>query len=329
MSKKAVLAVDRKCVLTDQVPAASVSRRAARPIFIAPEQSCYRQGKIVIKIEHAAARVAIQGEFMGRRRNEGLLELLVDFPWWVSVIASAMVYVFIKAIAPATFASNMHLSGLANGLSGFAGLFAALFLVPAGISFFRQVIRGKNLEAQRDLVTLRKLSWREFEGLVGEAFRRRGYFLIEQGGNQPDGGIDLILRKDGKLYLVQCKHWQSRQVGVPIIREQFGILSASKASTVFVVTSGTFTEESKAFAADKPIELIDGPMLLELVGNVQQSGQAIAGKTASAATPVSQEVACPKCGSEMKQRTAKQGANAGQPFLGCVRFPACRGTRAM
>lgn len=264
---------------------------------------------------------------MARRRNEGLLETLVDFPWWVSVIAACVVYVVIKWVAPAAFASNMILGGIAQGFSGMAGFFAALFLVPAAISFFRQVIRGKNLEAQRDLVTLRKLSWREFEGLVGEAFRRRGYFLIEQGGNQPDGGIDLILRKDGQLFLVQCKHWQSRQVGVSIIREQFGILSASKASTVFVVTSGTFTEEAKAFAAGKPIELIDGPMLLELVGDVQQSGQALSAKESTVGKPASGAVACPKCGSEMKQRIAKQGANAGQPFWGCVRFPACRGTR--
>lgn len=266
---------------------------------------------------------------MARRRNEGLLELLTDFPWWVSVCAACVVYVSIKWVAPATFASSMILRGVTEGLSAMAGLFAFLFLIPAAISFYRQVIRGKNLEAQRDLMTLRKLSWREFEGLVGEAFRRRGYFLIEQGGNQPDGGVDLILRKDGQLFLVQCKHWQSRQVGVPIIREQFGILSASKANKVFIVTSGTFTEESNVFAAGKPIELIDGHKLLELVGEVQHEGQVLAPKCAATTPPASAAVSCPKCGSEMRQRTAKHGANAGQPFWGCVRFPACRGTRSI
>ena len=265
---------------------------------------------------------------MGRRRKEGLLEVLVDFPWWVSVVAAVVVYVLVKWVAPAVFANSLILGGMAKGFSGIAGYFAALFLLPAVFSFIRQVVRGKTLESQRDLDTLRKLSWREFEGLVGEAFRRRGYFLIEQGGNQPDGGIDLILRKDGQVVLVQCKHWQTRQVGVAIIREQFGILSASKASQVFVVTSGSFTEDSVAFAAGKPMQLIDGPKLLELVGDVQQSGQLLHAKT-PAVTLTSQQVACPKCGSEMKQRNARQGANAGQLFWGCVRFPACRGTRAI
>lgn len=33
---------------------------------------------------------------------------------------------------------------------------------------------------------------------------------------------------------------------------------------------------------------------------------------------------CPKCGSEMKLRTAKKGDNQGQQFWGCSNFPRCR-----
>lgn len=36
---------------------------------------------------------------------------------------------------------------------------------------------------------------------------------------------------------------------------------------------------------------------------------------------------CPKCGSELVERTAKKGANAGSTFLGCSRFPKCRYTK--
>lgn len=260
---------------------------------------------------------------MARRRNEGLFEVLLDFPWWVSIIVGAVAYACLRWVFPALAAKNQILSAVAQGLSGVAGYLALLFLAPAALSFVRQVVRGKKLEAQRDLDSVRALSWLEFEGLVGEAYRRQGYFLIEQGGNQPDGGVDLILRRDGQLVYVQCKHWKSRQVGVQIVREQFGILSASNATRVIVVTSGTFTEEARSFAAGKPMELVDGPALLQLIGEVQKSGQVVA---PSAVTDV---VTCPKCGSEMKQRVAKQGANAGQPFWGCVRFPACRGTRAV
>ena len=36
---------------------------------------------------------------------------------------------------------------------------------------------------------------------------------------------------------------------------------------------------------------------------------------------------CPRCGSELVERIAKTGANAGKPFIGCWAFPRCRYTR--
>lgn len=34
---------------------------------------------------------------------------------------------------------------------------------------------------------------------------------------------------------------------------------------------------------------------------------------------------CPQCGKPMRQRTARQGAKAGQPFWGCSGYPNCKG----
>lgn len=36
---------------------------------------------------------------------------------------------------------------------------------------------------------------------------------------------------------------------------------------------------------------------------------------------------CPKCGSKLIERTAKQGPYAGRKFLGCEKFPKCRFTK--
>lgn len=41
----------------------------------------------------------------------------------------------------------------------------------------------------------------------------------------------------------------------------------------------------------------------------------------------SDDTTCPKCGSRLVRRTARQGKNAGQTFLGCSGFPKCRYTR--
>ena len=53
------------------------------------------------------------------------------------------------------------------------------------------------------------MSWREFEMLVGEAFRRRGCFVEETGLGGKDGGIDLVVSKGGRKELVQCKQRRS------------------------------------------------------------------------------------------------------------------------
>ena len=68
------------------------------------------------------------------------------------------------------------------------------------------------------------MDWREFEMLTGEAFRRQGYDIVENGLGGADGGIDLILRKDGKTFLVQCKQWRHKCVDVKVVREMFGVL---------------------------------------------------------------------------------------------------------
>ncbi len=69
-------------------------------------------------------------------------------------------------------------------------------------------------------------------------------------GRGADGGVDLILRKDGRISLVQCKQWKVFSVGVSIICELFGILTTEKAEAAFIVTTGTFTREVHGFAEE-------------------------------------------------------------------------------
>jgi len=38
---------------------------------------------------------------------------------------------------------------------------------------------------------------------------------------------------------------------------------------------------------------------------------------------------CPKCGKPMRQRTARTGPHAGQPFWGCTGYPDCKGIRSV
>jgi restriction system protein len=38
---------------------------------------------------------------------------------------------------------------------------------------------------------------------------------------------------------------------------------------------------------------------------------------------------CPKCGKPMRQRTARTGPHAGEPFWGCTGYPDCKGIRSV
>ena len=186
------------------------------------------------------------------------------------------------------------------------------------------------------------MSWREFELLVGEAFRLQGYRVAELGGSGPDGGIDLVLTKGSEKFLVQCKQWKAFKVSVTVVRELYGVMAAKGAAGGFVVTSGRFTEDATAFASGRNIKLIDGPQLHRLIRQVQNArgaNAALHGNLDSAAPvmaprptpqPISMQSAtppCPSCGSMMTMRKAKRGANAGGNFCGCATYPACKGKR--
>jgi restriction system protein len=166
------------------------------------------------------------------------------------------------------------------------------------------------------------MSWQEFEMLVGEAFRQNGYQVVENGGGGADGGVDLVLRKDGEKFLVQCKQWKAYSVGVAIIRELYGVMAAKGATGGFVVTSGRFTEEAKAFASGRNVKLMDGSELRQLI---QQTKKTVKSNVNSAVVQPA-ALACPLCTKPMVRRTAKRGSNIGNSFWGCSDYPACKGT---
>ncbi len=186
--------------------------------------------------------------------------------------------------------------------------------------------RKQPLETQLGLDRLGAMSWCEFEALVGESFRQRGYLVEETGKGGLEGDIDLILRKDGRTELVQCKQWQARQFGVATVRELWGLVAHRKADALKIVCAGAFTVEAGQFAEGKAIQLIDGEGLLELVRGVQVS----APTSGVEPTPVPDKNAmaptCPRCHAAMFKRFNPQ---IGQLYWSCIMYPRCKGTQSI
>lgn len=229
-------------------------------------------------------------------------------------------YFCLGYLFPVLVSDNQILFMLTEAGKNIAPFFGILFLIPAISSIFLRNKRSKLITQQKTIESLKSITWHDFEILVGEAFRRKGYTVVENMVGGADGGIDLLLKKDNATHIVQCKQWRKSKIGVAVVREMFGVLKASSADSVFVVGSGYFTKEAIAFAADLPITLIDGKELLSIIDAVRDS------KNVSPVAPTTAVKQCPKCNSNLVKRVAQKGAYAGNEFIGCSSFPRCRYT---
>jgi restriction system protein len=262
------------------------------------------------------------------RKDDGLLELLADCPWWVSVILAAVLYVLMAFVVPVMRFGNPILDALAPVAPKMAWM-VWIFLLPAGVSAFRSLRKRRQLDVQSSLDSIRSLSWKQFEELIAEACRRRGYSVRENSTRGADGGTDVHVIMDGRLMLVQCKHWRERKVGVNVVREMLGLVTAHKASGAVIMTTGSFTKEAEAFASGQPVDLYDGARVLEFVQSAQGVGKYGRPRAdwGSVEPLAPQGQTCPRCGGALVLRKAKRGGNAGTEFWGCSGFPQCRYTR--
>ena len=215
------------------------------------------------------------GSDMVRRRESGL-DIVASMPWQAGILLGLIGYAAIRHGIGWYLASShspvFSALGrmLANGAyAAFAWMLLIVCWIAAVASFMGRTRRRKLLDSQTGINSLRQISWRQFEELSGEAFRRQGYAVEENGLGGADGGIDLILRKGGRSTLVQCKQWHNRQVGVKVVREMYGLLLHHKAAAVKIVALGDYTPDAYRFAQGKPIELIHGGQLIATVRSVQ------------------------------------------------------------
>ena len=191
----------------------------------------------------------------------------------------------------------------------------------------------QQLDTPTTIDGVKAMAWRDFEKLIAEAFRKRGYAVEETGHGGLDGDIDVILRKGGRTELVQCKQWKTRQVHVATVRELWGLVAHHKADALKIVSAGTFAADAGAFAKGMAIELIDGQHLLELVRGVQivppsakpdalpASGvQPLSGSSVPTTPP------CPRCGAAMYKRFNRQ---TNQMYWGCTMYPGCKGSQPL
>lgn len=267
-----------------------------------------------------------------RKQDEGLLVDLMNLifkeavllPWWISLILGAIVYLSLHYYVSLYSLISLQGWNIALVFAAFGGQYVIpILLLFAAIASFWDSFRAKELltgVGSRGVTeALAEMSWQDFELLMGQWFKTQGYDVVQAGGAHADGGIDIELRKDGELYLVQCKHYRAWKVPVDTVRDLYGVMTSRGAAGGFVITSGRFTGPAREFASGRVISLIDGEKLSQILK------QTDVGSTQTVENIVHIAPKCPRCGSEMVRRTAHRGNNFGKDFWGCPKYPSCKG----
>src|SRR3982750_1020056 len=156
---------------------------------------------------------------MARRPKTSPLEdfvgLVALMPWWACVGAALLSYLVLSAMARPVVMTGIQPNQIGQAVTTamFQGLaMIGQFVVPI-LCLAAAAVSATKRQQRRSLVAgvaqskapdaLDRMSWQEFELLVGEGFRLQGYEVTELGGEGPDGGVDLVLRRDKEKFLVQ------------------------------------------------------------------------------------------------------------------------------
>jgi restriction system protein len=282
---------------------------------------------------------------MARRPKTSPLEDIVmiaaKLPWWGGASLALISYIVLHSIAsrPALAIKGPGQMGDAvlHGMLTTFALFGQVILpfafglaaVISAIPSYKNKKVYEKIESRSDVGSLNDMTWEDFEILVGEYYRRIGFQVSREGGNGPDGGIDIVLRKGTEKHLVQCKQWKAFKVGVQPVREFYGVMASRGAAGGYFVTSGVYTPDALSFVKGLNLELVDGTKLRKMIDIARK--QPATAKAASRQTPAPRHEpatpACPKCNMKMVKRVARHGENAGREFWGCVAYPKCSGTR--
>jgi len=188
----------------------------------------------------------------------------------------------------------------------------------------KQILRQKQSEESNSKIRLpeylKTMDPVAFGKLVCDLLRKIGYDVTET-PFVGDGAYDGYLRRDGHLYILQCKRTKG-SVGEPMIRDLFGSITALEATGGIIVTTGSVSDQAKKWAVNKPLDIIEMKQLIELIKKYFAENEVVPDNYE---VPIeSYDVFCPKCGSILRKIKGKHWM-----FWGCSAYPECRFTRSI
>ena len=127
---------------------------------------------------------------------------------------------------------------------------------------------AENIDGQTNLASM---DWQDFENLIRELFEKKfsrhgGECKVTQASR--DGGVDAIAFDPdpilGGKIIIQAKRY-TNVVGVSAVRDLYGTLINEGASKGILITTSDYGSDAHKFAEGKPLVLINGNNLLQLL----------------------------------------------------------------
>lgn len=292
---------------------------------------------------------------MSRKSNESLIDMAVQGRWTIAASIAGGVWFFGYIVFPALTANNVFLRPMVAGLKPVFLLIASIFAIIALLKWLLAQREAGQLpvsnsrkssaaeswgDRKEPLVTsgasdavrsespsvwslelIQALEWKRFEDVCQKFYELKG-IRSACTALGPDGGVDIRLYQEGPdkaTAIVQCKAWGDSFVGVKPVRELLGVMVHEKMAKAFFMTSGSYSDEAKNFAAPNRITLIDGKMFLAMIERLPEAARR---ELLTFATDGDYNVpTCPRCGVRMRLIAGKGGK---ADFWGCGDYPRCR-----
>lgn len=134
---------------------------------------------------------------------------------------------------------------------------------------------GRILLRPTNLLALRP---EHFEQFIGHLLRKMGHEDVKRVGAPHDGGVDVIsyygrqnmMGPARERWIVQCKRWTTNHVDLPDVEALVATSRKHDAKHALLITTSDFTARARTYAEEHTaaIELVSGPMLLRLLGQL-------------------------------------------------------------
>jgi DNA-binding transcriptional regulator/RsmH inhibitor MraZ len=142
-----------------------------------------------------------------------------------------------------------ELNSVAEGLipRAIGGSGDMIFTLPQTV---HEVAVITNASIARNPQLIHRLSPREFEEWTADTLTKLGY-QVQLTKATVDGGVDIYAATSNDmgdfLYLVECKKYQDRKVGVEVLRALNGVVEQQRATSGLLVTTSYFSQPAVEF----------------------------------------------------------------------------------